>query len=270
VTPDDRADLYRRGVRFLHHVESRCTTRTIDWGWGTGYFNDTFPVKWDLNYLRLERDASLDDVPSIIEEADAVFAASAFKHRNIHLDDERGRELVEGFRDAGWETEDLLVMVHTGEVPDNGRVPVEEVPSTEIRPAVQEWYRSTLVVSQADLENLTDSITAVEQAVDVRYFAARSEGSIVSWCHLYSAGDVAQVEEVSTFPRYRNRGSASSVVKRAMSEAYSDGARLVFLVADSADWPKELYTKLGFETVGRIYEFRKNPQGAFRSDDLSA
>ena len=33
------------------------------------------------------------------------------------------------------------------------------------------------------------------------------------------------------------------------------GAELVFLVADDEDWPKELYRKLGFDDLGRVYEF---------------
>ena len=33
------------------------------------------------------------------------------------------------------------------------------------------------------------------------------------------------------------------------------GADLVFLVADDEDWPKELYRRLGFDELGRLYKF---------------
>ena len=37
------------------------------------------------------------------------------------------------------------------------------------------------------------------------------------------------------------------------------GADLVFLVADDRDWPKQLYSKLGFDPVGRFWQFTRHP-----------
>jgi ribosomal protein S18 acetylase RimI-like enzyme len=51
-------------------------------------------------------------------------------------------------------------------------------------------------------------------------------------------------------PEHRQHGYASAVVLRAVHEARAAGARLVFLVADAEDWPKELYRRLGFEEIG--------------------
>jgi hypothetical protein len=33
------------------------------------------------------------------------------------------------------------------------------------------------------------------------------------------------------------------------------GNDLTFLIADRDDWPKQLYAKLGFDEVGRVWEF---------------
>ena len=56
-------------------------------------------------------------------------------------------------------------------------------------------------------------------------------------------------------PAHRGNGYATAVVLRAAREARAEGADLVFLVADGDDWPKELYRKLGFDTVGRLTKF---------------
>ena len=40
-----------------------------------------------------------------------------------------------------------------------------------------------------------------------------------------------------------------------------DAADLVFLIADAADWPQELYGKLGFDPVGTYRQFTKSPAG---------
>ena len=36
---------------------------------------------------------------------------------------------------------------------------------------------------------------------------------------------------------------------------------MIFLIADDADWPKELYAKLGFDPIGRFWQFTKPPEG---------
>jgi hypothetical protein len=33
----------------------------------------------------------------------------------------------------------------------------------------------------------------------------------------------------------------------------------VFLVADDADWPKDLYVRLGFDPVSRFWSFVRTP-----------
>jgi hypothetical protein len=35
-----------------------------------------------------------------------------------------------------------------------------------------------------------------------------------------------------------------------------------FLLAEAEDWPKELYRKLGFEEIGRVWDFTREPSGA--------
>jgi ribosomal protein S18 acetylase RimI-like enzyme len=60
---------------------------------------------------------------------------------------------------------------------------------------------------------------------------------------------------VLTLERFRNRGLARAVVSKALGEARASDHDLVFLIADRDDWPKELYGKLGFDVVGRIWEF---------------
>ena len=72
---------------------------------------------------------------------------------------------------------------------------------------------------------------------------------------------VAELDDVHTLERFRGRGIARGVVGRAAREARDEGADLVFLIADDADWPKDLYAKLGFDPVGRFWQFTKPPEG---------
>ena len=91
-----------------------------------------------------------------------------------------------------------------------------------------------------------------------RYFAAVVDGQVASYAGVYLEDGVAQIEDVATLPAYRNRGLARSVVLHAAAEARRAGAELVFLVADDADWPKDLYVRLGFDAVGVEHVFGRS------------
>jgi predicted GNAT family acetyltransferase len=62
---------------------------------------------------------------------------------------------------------------------------------------------------------------------------------------------------VVTAGPYRQRGYARAVVSAATRASLEHGNEITFLVADDEDWPKELYAKLGYEPIGRRYEFTR-------------
>ena len=57
-----------------------------------------------------------------------------------------------------------------------------------------------------------------------------------------------------------DEGSSGRNVAAAITAA-RDAANLVFLIADTADWPQQLYGKLGFDPVGTYRQFTKPPPG---------
>ena len=62
-------------------------------------------------------------------------------------------------------------------------------------------------------------------------------------------------------PRHVTSGRAALLATArpiAAVDAAAD-ATLVFLVADDGDWPKELYAKLGFDPIGAVWAFVKDP-----------
>jgi predicted N-acetyltransferase YhbS len=79
----------------------------------------------------------------------------------------------------------------------------------------------------------------------------------------------AQVENVDTLEEFRGRGVARSVVLRAVEAARDADAEHVFIVADDADWPRDLYARLGFIVLAAP---GSSPDGgrALRSRECSA
>jgi ribosomal protein S18 acetylase RimI-like enzyme len=63
---------------------------------------------------------------------------------------------------------------------------------------------------------------------------------------------------VLVLERFRGRGFGKALTAHAL-----DGSRrlndLTFLVADANDWPRQLYSKIGFEAVGSTWVFTRRP-----------
>jgi predicted GNAT family acetyltransferase len=90
-----------------------------------------------------------------------------------------------------------------------------------------------------------------------RAFFVEVDGEPVSWCVLYEEDGIGQVEDVMTSSRHRKRGYGRAVVEAATRASLADGNRITFLVADDEDWPKQMYARVGFEPIGRRFEFTR-------------
>jgi predicted GNAT family acetyltransferase len=133
---------------------------------------------------------------------------------------------------------------------------VEEVGWEELEPIWAEGMRtSPEIQGEEEVRQLVAAQHRRRIAVDVRYFAARVDGRIASYCELFSREGTGQIESVMTLTASRGRGLAKSTVTRALVESLATGHDFTFLVAEAEDWPKELYRKLGFDDLGHYTKF---------------
>jgi predicted GNAT family acetyltransferase len=88
-----------------------------------------------------------------------------------------------------------------------------------------------------------------------RYFVAADAGVDATVTTLYSDGTTAQVEDVATLRAHRRRGLARAAVSLAVDAAVAMRHELVFIVADADAWPRTLYDRLGFDPMGRAWNF---------------
>jgi GNAT superfamily N-acetyltransferase len=245
---------------FLRWMHEATSTRVETSVYGTAFFNDDFPGRWDGNFLQVERplDATAEQ---LIAETDRLF--EGFAHREIViLDESAGSRLAASFGRDGWEVDRLVFMMQRREADRASSAAVEECAFEEIRPlTVEVNLHSHGTTTLESAEMLADFRGTLVDALNARFFAVRIDGELAGSCELYVHSDVAEIEDVHTLPRFRGRGVARAVVGRAVLEARGRGADLVFLFADDADWPKELYAKLGFDPVGRFWQFTKPPEG---------
>ena len=248
----------RRAVEFVHGIQDRGAQRHVPFKWGTALLNDDFPRVHDLNFLRVENVPQDVTPEALAEEADRLL--EGLKHRRLELEDQvLGDRLTPRFKELGWEVVNLLFMEAKRE-PDR-HLPPGVAREVDLEDHLHVRERSLrqdpeIAKDEETIRQLRDCFRVYSEAGNMRQFAAFVDGEPVSSCELYSDGDTGQIEGVLTLEEHRNRGLGVAIVLLALQEAKKTGHDMVFLIAEDDDWPKELYTKLGFDPIGRTHEFK--------------
>jgi GNAT superfamily N-acetyltransferase len=216
---------------------------------------------WQLNAIRV--DSPDVDAAELIAEADDVQAG--FGHRKLVVyDEDLGARLAGDLSARGWNVFRLLVLVRN-RPPDRPPEPAAAEVSRERGAAALAAFRREQSFGWQDeavrqLAAMDDRYTT---AVAGRDFAAPPDDPACA-CRLYSDGELAQVDEVGTLESRRGRGFARAAVLAAADAAASEDRAPIFLQTDAADWPQQLYRRLGFDEIGSVYEFLKLPLGRSR------
>lgn len=247
-----------RCIDFLVRLADRAAKTKEPSRYGVAHLNADLPRVWSRNYLFAERGLETVTAEELAVETERVLGAAGLTHRKIELvDPQAGARLEPEFRELRWEVECDVIMVARRpldrEVDTSN---VDEVPIDELVPVwTHGWQAEPRIHDEDVVQQLVENRRVMARAVDTRFFAGRIDGEIGSYCELYSEPGIGQIEDVLTVERFRKRGLARATVTRALAASREAGHDLTFLIADRDDWPKELYAKLGFDEIGRIWEF---------------
>lgn len=249
---------HERIVAFLRKLDAVSAEREAPFRFGTAYFHSELPRVWSRNYLVADTDLDEASTELLVAESDRLLGGAGLHHGKVEIyDEEAGARFEPGFRELSWEVHRDVLMVAQRE-PDR---PVdlslaEEVSIDELEPVwTEENRREPHGSDEETVRQLVANKRVVMASRDTRFLAARVDGAIAGYCELYSDGGTGQIEAVGTLEEFRNRGLARATVLRALAASRKAGNDLTWLMARDDDWPKELYRKLGFDEVGRAYEF---------------
>jgi GNAT superfamily N-acetyltransferase len=247
-----------RITAFDRALAERLSTRSLPTPFGTVYFHDAFPRRYDSNYVWV--DAPLAGVTARTLAAEADRAQSTLGHRKLSYvaDGPDARRLAPELVALGYRSERLLTMVQDRAPDASNDGLAEEVGAGAIGPFLvrvnREWGKGA-----ADAEMLSAFRHVLAESAGACFFVVRDGGEIVAIAELYVLGAVAQVEAVYTLEAHRGRGFGRAVVLAASRAARDRGADVMFLDADDEDWPKALYGQLGFDELRRFWSFVKAP-----------
>jgi len=225
---------------------------------GTLLRTPSLPEVYQLNALRLESEASAEDV---MREADRLQPDLAHRKAITRIP-ELGERLLKELGAAGWSTERVAVMAWEGGEPEPADGVVRELSHAEAARLRESFYRaSPRFSSEEGMRQLLERDARFTNLFAVRELGAPAEGEPVSGCRLLDHGSFAEVDFVETHEAERGRGLGRAIVLAATAMALAGGNEGVFLLADSEDWTAAWYERLGFRGVGFEYEFTRLPDG---------
>lgn len=236
-----------------------CGSRVEPFAFGTAVFLPELPLRHDSNYLLVDASDAEIDVDALVAAADAVQGGAGLDHRCLMFRDaDAGERLAPAFEERGWESFRGVVMAlrrPSERSADTSRV--VETTAERLRPArAADILRYPWCTPEVARQLLDARAFA---PVEATYLAVFEGDEPAAWVELYAEDGVAQVEALATVERFRGRGHATALMTRAAELARGRGAALVFLCADATDWPRELYTRLGYDEIGRYVKLTRTP-----------
>ena len=225
----------------LRPIEPGCVVRS-----------PSLPAVWSVNQVRVALPLGFE---SLVELADEQLEACRYLQIAVENQD-TGPALEDAFRAAGWKTEREVLMILSAE-PDRevDTSIVTAAGEEEVAEVMRRWYAE----DEADPHALGQPVEFSRReacACGDRLLGVRSsDGQLVAIGKLRSDRRIAQVEDVYTAPSARGRGFARAVVTRAVALARDADHDLIFIPADDNNWPKELYARIGFRPLGRLWQF---------------
>jgi GNAT superfamily N-acetyltransferase len=256
-----------RAWAFITSVQDRIAAENRPFFAGTVLSHPSFPLVWDMNYVRVEGSPNVT-AEQLAKEADRLQGGGNLRHRKLVVEDDRlGQNLAPGLTRAGWKAVGILMMAARREPETRRRpMPVRELSLDEIKRARERSLRRDpdIAGNEQAVAQLRDQVQPLAERCNARFFGAETGGEIGSVCELYSDGRTGQIEGVMTLEEHRNKGLARAVVLAALQAARKAGSDFIFLTAEADDWPKDLYARLGFEPVGRFWEFNLDRRNGTR------
>lgn len=86
------------------------------------------------------------------------------------------------------------------------------------------------------------------------YLGAYLGGKIVGDCYVYAADGYVCMDGLLVDEDFRHQYIATTLMKQVAKKAQERGD-ILYLHADADDTPKELYAKMGFRVVDKLYEY---------------
>jgi ribosomal protein S18 acetylase RimI-like enzyme len=245
--------------------------RVITAAWGEAYVDPAFGRCHERNFVAAIGDAGGAEAATLDAAAERLLGGAGLLHRRITVEDAAQARLGDGLIALGYAASRHVFLAQAAGAPPPDAVAgvaVAEVGADAVAAANDHYLRTDAATdygrdatTRAQLVEHHRTYAAAGPASE-RVFAVAVAGAVVAWARLWTAGSVAQVEDVVCLAEHRGRGYGRAVVAAATRAALAEEPELLFIVADDADWPKELYGRLGYAPIGTLGVYLRLVAGA--------
>jgi ribosomal protein S18 acetylase RimI-like enzyme len=224
-----------------HRVHDAGALRRVEFAGGVAYFNEELPLVWDVNFVRVDHPAV--DLVRTVERLQSGQAHRKVLIEDPLLVDAHGPELI----GSGYGRRGLVALARDpgGQLdPD-----VKEMPYEQVKP-----FRFAVHMEQLSppREEVADQVGRVHDRTHPqtgeRWLVIHADGEPAGHLIVYSHDGLAQIEDVGVLERFRGRGLAKRLIQHAL-ELLAPDHDMVFITAETDDWPHSFYRRLGFDHV---------------------
>jgi ribosomal protein S18 acetylase RimI-like enzyme len=241
-------DQFTRAWEFDRELQERGAARVRRFDRGAALYTDSLPRVYDCNFVRVD---DVDGLSAGAIEALAEELQGELRHRKLVLPP-AGAEAAEELAGRGWSLSRIATMEYAGPAEREGVAAAAElVDPRAIRGAREDALANRDHDLQRQVARYTERLAA---ANDGQVFAAFADGEVGAFCALFERDGIGEIDEVTTLERHRRRGLGNAVVEAALRASLASKNDLTFLNADTGDWPRRWYERLGFREVGLRYE----------------
>jgi ribosomal protein S18 acetylase RimI-like enzyme len=247
------ADLAGRARAWVHSAQAAVCDVIEPWEHGTVARATRYPTYWDYNVVRVEDDVDMA-ADEVVEVADELLEGLA--HRRVGFEvAARGEPIRAELTRRGWKATRLVWMLHAGPVPSKTGLDVEQVHYDTVRHLRLAWlaedFPTEVVTTQFE------EAKEVEMKRNPQVFAAFESDRPIGFAQLERSGDGAEISSVYIEREHRGRGLGTALTKAAIGAAGEVSE--LWIVADDEGRPRELYARLGFRPVWRLFDFLRVP-----------
>ena len=195
------------------------------------------PDKYDQNFFEYSGQPTKEEFMKAVEYQKG-FGAAFIKFEGAHpLSDSFGIEegitltMVLDSSERNWKTNPDLEFCAPS---------VGELEELEVKHYGQLWGEDFV---RRNIRRLYEKLT---------YHGVYLEGKLIGTCYSFSNDGFTSIDGLLVDDAYRNRYVATSLISHVID---SYPGTILFLHAEEGDTPKEMYEKMGFETVDKRYEY---------------
>ncbi|ETI67407.1 GNAT family N-acetyltransferase [Neobacillus vireti] len=217
-------------------------------------------IRYDSNFIEFKNLPSLTEFKEVEKYLRDFHRKNGQQHVKFYFpaDREPTKELIAYLTDTGYETGFLeLYAIQPKQfpfVPNHQDIDIQVVTDKSLEKFLALKHQHDLEFGSEFAKQKAELIKRQFEDPNIIQILAFYEGSPAGYVDVIVSKETAEIDDLSVDEQFQRKGIGSRLQKFVM-ESYPE--RMVILVADGQDTPREMYQKQNYQYLGFKYEIQK-------------